>query len=106
MLSEDQIPEELWNHKMVHIPQCLIDSYRSKLLDLQLMQAAESEKSLPKLIGGASEEETLQHFARRNGVSICRVESLLIDPEHAFAKIPEDLLTTFFDGRISEGGRP
>jgi len=101
MLSKEQIPEDLWNYRMLQIPQCLISAYREKPLNLNLMDAALSERSIPRLIGGAEPEETLQHFAQRYGVSVCRVESLVIDPERAFAEIPEELLTTFFDGQIS-----
>lgn len=101
MLSKDQIPKELWNQRMLQIPQCLINAYRKKLLELDLIDAALSEEPVSRLIGGSGPEETLQHFAGRYGVSVCRVESLVIDPENAFLKIPEDLLTIFFDGRIS-----
>jgi len=67
MLSKEQIPKELWNQCMLQIPQCLINAYRKKLLELDLIDAALSEEPVPRLIGGSGPEETLQHFSGRYG---------------------------------------
>ncbi len=83
------------------MPNCLISSYKQALEHHDVMEMAMSTEKIRRLIGGQSKEDTLQHFAMRYGVSVCRAESLVIDPKRAFASIPEDLIVTLSDGPVS-----
>jgi len=101
ILNKSKIPTELWSQKLLHIPNCLVEAYRQSLNDFKIMDIALSTENRRGPIGGSGIEETLQHFAMRYGVSVCRLESLVIDPEHAFTSISDDLLITFSDGKVS-----
>jgi hypothetical protein len=86
---------------MICMPTDLIEVYRHLLDQFGMLEEAASLEEVKGLIGGASREDTLKHFTYRYGVSVCRMESIVIDPESAFASIPRDLQATFSDGRVS-----
>ena len=101
ILHKSKIPIELWAHELINIPKCLIEAYRQSLTDYNVMEAALTTDNKKGAIGGSSLEETLFHFAMRYGVSVCRLESLVIDPENVFTSISDELLITFSDGKVS-----
>ena len=101
ILIKNKIPAELWNQKMIHMPIVLVDSYKKFLEHYKIMNIALSTENRKGAIGGSGFEETLQHFALRYGVSVCRVESLIIDPDQAFNSISDDFLNTFSEGKVS-----
>lgn len=101
VLAESDIPEELWAQEMLFMPACLSTSYAKLLQDYGIMDLALSSKFVSGSIGGKSREETLQHFSLRYGVSVCRVESLILDPHSAFRIVSQDLVTSLSSGRIS-----
>ena len=90
---------------MLQIPQSLINAYRKKLLELDLIDAALSEQPVPRLIGGSGHEETLQHFAGRYGVSVCRVESLVIDPENEYQSLIDQVWWSYLDVSLNSNQR-
>lgn len=101
VIGKRSLPSELWKDEMLHIPSALVEAYRKELENNNLLALAKSIEINRSPIGGAGRIETLEHFATRYGVSICRVESVVIDPQNAFASLPDDLLATFSDGTIS-----
>lgn len=102
ILTEKDIPAELWLKKMLHLPSCLTSSYWNLLERYKITgDALTPDDSGSHIFGGRSRKDTLQHFARRYGVSACRLESLVIDPDKAFRTIPDDLITSFTEGSIS-----
>lgn len=101
VLAESDIPEELWAQEMLFMPACLSTLYVKLLQDYGIMNLALSSKFVSGPIGGKNRKETLQHFSLRYGVSVCRVESLLLDPHIAFRSVSKDLVTSLSSGRIS-----
>ena len=102
VISEKDIPIEIWFDSALQIPVCLCDSYWSLIEKHNMTKAALTQVNTSgHLFGGRSTEDTLQHFAQRYGVNSCRVESLVIDPESAFKSIPDDIITSFSDGNVA-----
>lgn len=102
MLSPYDLPEELWNGDNLHLPSSLQNAYWSLLEKNNLTDmCSNNNKDDSNIYGGRTREETMHHFAKRYGVSSCRVESLVIDPHGAFQSIPDDILSSFSEGRIS-----
>ena len=102
MLPEKDIPTEIWFNNMLHLPSCLSAAYWNLLEKYKITKdALSTEDPGTAIIGGSGREETLEHFAKRYGVSTCRVSSLIIDPDSAFSAIPDDIISTFAEGRIS-----
>lgn len=101
VLCEKDIPKELWFDKTLYVPQCLCTPYEYLLKHYDMMDECLCADHQSGPIGGESKEETLMHFAHRYGVSTCRIESLALDPVHAFGAISDDLLTTFTDGHVA-----
>lgn len=101
VFHESDIPEELWAQEMLFMPICLSGSYTELLQGYGKMDAAVSLEDVAGPIGGEGREATLEHFARRYGVSSCRIESLVLDPRIAFGNISDDLVTSLSSGRIA-----
>jgi hypothetical protein len=102
ILPISDIPRQLWNDNMIYIPDCLVDSYQNLLDEYGITKLAyELVNPTGEPIGGSTREETLDYFARRYGVSICRVESLVIDPSRVFTSLSDDLLSIFSEGKIA-----
>lgn len=101
VLSESDIPKELWSSDMLHMPGCLCTSYANLLHECGLMEAACSTEDVKGAIGGRSREESMKHFCTRYGVSTCRVQSLVLDPHRALGIVPDDLLTSLSSGRVT-----
>lgn len=101
VLGRMDIPKELWFEETLFMPNCLSTSYKKLLEEYKVMEVALDTRDANGPIGGKSLEETLQHFARRFGVSTCRVESLVLDPYNAFDTVSGDLLTSLSCGRVS-----
>jgi hypothetical protein len=78
-----------------------VDSYDAVLDEYNVKQLALDFQSPPRVIGGPTLEATLEYFARRYGVSSCRIESLVIDPHRAFLSVSEDLISIFSEGKIA-----
>jgi len=101
VINQEDIPQDLWKNETLHMPICLIEAYRKQLQKYGVMNDVLDTKNMGGPIGGSSHQDTLQHFTYRYGVSACRVQSLALDPYHAFDSIPDDLLTTLSAGRVS-----
>ena len=102
VISEKDIPVEIWLGSALHIPVCLCDSYWSLIQKHNMTEAALTRVDTSShLFGGRSTEDTLQHFAQRYGVNSCRVESLIVDPASAFKSIPDDIITSFSEGKVA-----
>lgn len=95
------LPSSLWFDAAICLPPSLVQAYKEALEVRAIFDLAcdTTERSGPT--GGCGTAETLEHFARRYGVSVARVESLLLDPECALGSVAEDLLHTFADGTVS-----
>jgi hypothetical protein len=100
LLKED-IPRELWNNETLYMPGSLVRAYDKILNEYSLMDTALDIKDPGGVIGGSLLEETLEHFARRYGVSSSRVESLVLDPNQVFLSTSECLLNIFSEGKIA-----
>ncbi len=83
------------------MPDRLIDAYKVLLISYNRFDQACSDLPHKHIYGGNNLNATLDHFSERFGVSICRIECLLIDPDKAFTPIPNDLLTSFMDGNLT-----
>ena len=101
ILPKEDIPRHLWNNDMLHMPDCLVDSYDALLDEYNVKDLALDPQGPARVIGGPTLEATLEHFARRYGVSSCRIESLVIDPDRAFLSVSEDLISIFSEGKIA-----
>ena len=101
ILGPKDIPKQLWSKDALRVPPCLCEQYETLLHKYNLMEKALETKDPGNVHGGKTETETLDHFARRYGVSTCRVESIAIDPRGAFGTVSDDILCSFSDGRLS-----
>ena len=102
MLPTKDIPKEIWQKRMLHLPKSLQKTYKLLLQKYDRWDMALSSIDPSKNpIGGISEAETLEHFARRFGVSSSRLNGLVIDPDSAFSDIPDDIISSFSEGRIT-----
>tara|TARA_Y100000294_G_scaffold153653_1_gene152765 strand:+ start:193 stop:765 length:573 start_codon:yes stop_codon:yes gene_type:complete len=99
-IPEENIPESLWSDNCLKLPPCLERAYRHFINEYNLVALTQPQKDKHS-IGGESKEDTLEHFATRYGVSACRLQGILLDPKNALSTIPDDLVNTFSDGRIS-----
>ncbi|MGD0354865.1 MAG: hypothetical protein ABSB31_05415 [Dehalococcoidia bacterium] len=100
-LSKQDIPDELWANNTVLMPANLASSYESLLREYGVYDKAVDTNNVQGIVGGASRTDTLEHFARRYGVSSCRIESLVLDPQAAFSATSDLLLNILSDGRVA-----
>lgn len=101
ILPREDIPRQLWNNDVICMPDCLVVSYDATLEEYNVKQLALDLQGPARIIGGPTLEATLEHFARRYGVSSCRIESLVIDPHSAFFSVSDDLVSIFSEGKIA-----
>lgn len=101
ILSKEDIPSELWRRNTLHMANFLVNSYESLLDEYNITQKALDLNDPGRVIGGQTLAKTLEYFARRFGVSSCRIESLILDPDGAFSTTSEDLVTIFSEGKIA-----
>lgn len=98
---KNELPEVVWNNSTLYLPPVLIEAYVSVLRDLGLLSAAMNANPISGPVGGRSLSETREHFVTRFGVSAARIQSLVMDPDNAFSKYHQDLLSTFSDGTVA-----
>lgn len=101
ILSKKDIPRQLWGNNTLYMPDRLVDAYEALLEEYNVKQVALDLENPGNVIGGPTSEATLEYFARRYGVSVCRIESLVLDPDRAFLSISEDLINIFSEGKIA-----
>jgi hypothetical protein len=95
------IPEDLWKDSRLQFPAPTRDLYWVLLLKYGLTSDCKDlDDKGGGHHGGATREETYNHFSRRFGLSFCRFGGALIDPEGGFPNIPARLLTKLSDGRV------
>lgn len=90
----------LWDGTALRLPRSLKDLYRSMLLSLGLLDRAIATEDGGNPVGGLSDEETLEHFARRFGVSSCRLQAVLLAVNSNLAAAAKDICSTVSDGEI------
>lgn len=90
----------LWDGSILRLPQRFKDCYRTKLIELNLLDRASAGETGDGPYGGISDEATLEHFARRFGVSGCRIQSVAIGVNSALATASADILSALCDGGI------
>lgn len=100
-LTPKDIPPELWRDGTMYMPMDLVRVYEKLLVSNGIMDLAKSEERKKSVIGGESREDSLDHFARRYGVSVCRVECVVLDPGEVFGLISSSLQLVFSDGLIT-----
>lgn len=86
----DDFPASLWNNGRFEIPETLVDPLWTVLEKHGLLEMAQLAE-VPKVCGGASEEETDEYFAKLCAVSSVRPMSVLLDPDGNH-QIPRELL--------------
>ncbi|MFZ7120986.1 MAG: hypothetical protein ACOWWH_08570 [Eubacteriaceae bacterium] len=100
IITKKELPDQLWLNGNIHMPICLINSYELLLKRYDVMEKALDQNNTGNIIGGITFEDTIEHFARRYGVSSCRIEGLLIDPDNGFLSLSEDLIKILSEGKI------
>jgi len=100
-IPRKNLPLSLWAEDKIRIPPPLERSYEALLQEYDVMDRALSTDRVKGVFGGPTPAETIDHFARRFGVSLCRVASIVIDPYRAFSTIPGELQVTFSDGVVA-----
>lgn len=83
------------------MPSCLSSEYCSRIDTLGLRALAADRPTSKRAIGGATEEESNQHFALMFPTSSGRIIHVFLDPLDRFGGIASFLQTTFADGHIS-----
>jgi len=101
LLGKEGIPAQLWQNETLNLPPCLCGSYQKMLQYHNLYQEALDTTPDERIYGGRSSEETLRHFAKRYGVSVARLESLVVDPHEAFGSISCDMGVSLAEGHVS-----
>ena len=101
MLSNKDYPRKLWKNNTLYMPDCLVSSYDVLLDEYGIKNMALELHDPGRVIGGPTLQATLEYFARRYGVSACRIESLILDPDGAFLSISDDLTKIFSEGNIA-----
>jgi hypothetical protein len=101
IICKDDIPQKLWKNDILYMPNILVSSHQKNLQDYNLLPLAQDIRNTDNPIGGSTLEETQHHYALRYGVSCCRVESLVIDPQKAFFSTSDDLVNIFSEGKIA-----
>ena len=101
VLSTKDIPRELWKDQALQLPKKLQQAYWQLATNYKITEDILSQEDISGVIGGPTKELTLQHFSRRYGVSYCRIESLVIDPNEVFSEISDDLILKLSEGEIS-----
>ena len=99
-LTPRNIPLSLWNGRdLLSLAPSLQVSYREVLSQTGLLDEARSLTAQGD-IGGASEEETAQHFARNFSASCARVELALLDPKDELPNASDLFIRAFSGGRV------
>jgi SAM-dependent methyltransferase len=102
MLSRKQLPPSLWLEGVLHLSSHVLDVFEAKLRELGLFETALAyDGKGPGGHGGASKEETYEHYYKRFLNSASRLQCVMLDPHKAFEGIPRDLLLTLSSHRIS-----
>ena len=101
-LPRASIPAHLWSDQIMILPTQLCAVYGECLNSLGMYEEA-CGPSPPdsELIGGSSDQDTINHFTHRFAASAVRIEYLALDPNESLGNIPSDLLITLCDGRIA-----
>jgi len=99
-LPSNKIPKCLWSENVVKLPYKIVQLFENYLI--KLGKYDEALNMHPNdVIGGESEDETIDHFTHRFATSAVRVEYLLLDPKQKFGHISNNLLTVLSTGRIA-----
>jgi hypothetical protein len=101
IVPTENIPEQLWKNNNIFMPSILVNQWDNLLRQYDIKDLALDENDAGKVIGGPTRKQTLEHYARRYGVSCCRIESLILDPQKAFLSISDDLASIFSEGKIA-----
>jgi hypothetical protein len=112
LLHPSQFPDSLWlpnfvsaghpNHKgILKIPAELQHCYLQTLHELQLLNTATSESDDDSnIIGGGTDEEAEQHFAKRFNASMGRLQLYALDPNRKFLTTLDALISAFSAGCV------
>ena len=101
MIPCNQLPANLWQTDTLHLPADIHDVYEATLKEQGLYEKALAYKGGgPGGHGGATKDETNEHFYKRFLNSVSRVQCVMLDPLKSFEDIPKDLLLTLSSHRI------
>ncbi|MBI2387304.1 MAG: hypothetical protein HYV14_15025 [Elusimicrobia bacterium] len=93
---------DLWDGTRLRIPMLLKDCYRSKLIELNLLERASADEARggqgPE--GGLTDAESLEHFARRYGVGACRIQAVTLGITPSLIPASADILSAASEGAI------
>jgi len=100
-LPKKYIPGYLWRAGVLYIPNDLCRIYEEYLHAIgKYEEARDTHVKNSELIGGASEEATIQYFTHRFLNSSVHVEYLVLDPRQEHGEISSDLLVSLSDGLV------
>lgn len=93
---------DLWDGTRLRFPNFLKDCYRSKLIELNLLNRASAAENPddPPPEGGQGDDETLEHFARRYGVSAYRIQAVTLGITPSLVPASADILSATSDGSL------
>ena len=92
----------LWIDDVISLPETLSSLYVDLLKKKGLWALAnENNRYAKKVYGGATQEETDKHFAKRFPNSATRLEYTLINPKKKLTLISQHMLESFLEGEVS-----
>ncbi len=97
----DVLPASLWRNARYHVSQHLQAVYENELKARNLFDIASTKSGKNHVYGGATAEQTNDHFAHRFSASVVRVQHVLLDAQDKFGDIPKDVIQTFTSHRVS-----
>lgn len=101
LLPSTVIPKRLWRDGVLHLPMAVVETFRKQLASMGLLEEASRGVLRNDIIGGASDDESVEHFAHRFGVSAGRVQFATLNPDGGMKEVSDAVLSTFSEGRIA-----
>ncbi|RYF48473.1 MAG: hypothetical protein EOO38_10020 [Cytophagaceae bacterium] len=99
VLAPEHIPNSLWTDNHIVLPPALVDAYRSELISRELYDRALT-RSAATSVGGATEEETDEHFTQMFVNSASRVLYALLSPCNTFNEASDTLIASLSYGNV------
>ena len=91
---------QLWDGDVIRLPDNLRAKYRDMLSRLGFLESALRGCAGAGPIGGASAQETEEHFTHRFGAGGSRIQYVVVSGNMALKQVASDLLTAISDGNI------
>ena len=100
IISSDLIPPSLWKNNELHLPQQLVDCYKTSLINHGLYEEVKLGGREKSSHGGATKAQTLTHFKSMFIGSSGRTEISLISPCVELSQVSNALLSSFSEGNV------